>query len=109
MAELNGVPNGDLSARDLAVRARNASRELQAWSTQHRVDMLKRVADALLANEIAIMEANAQVRHKHLHICQVAAMVVTSSTPTLLDPFGPLVRRMLLKPQGTSRRLCFSG
>eukprot|EP00877_Chromochloris_zofingiensis_P000425 jgi/Chrzof1/10383/Cz04g39260.t1 len=60
MAELNGVPNGDLSARDLAVRARNASRELQAWSTQHRVDMLKRVADALLANEIAIMEANAQ-------------------------------------------------
>lgn len=39
------------SARDMAVRARSASRQLQVMSTEERVAMLHRVADALLANE----------------------------------------------------------
>ena len=46
----------------MALRARAASRKLQALSTEERVAMLNRVADALVANEAAIMEANALVR-----------------------------------------------
>jgi delta-1-pyrroline-5-carboxylate synthetase len=49
------------AAREMALRARAASRKLQAMSTEERVAMLNRVADALVANEAAIMEANAQV------------------------------------------------
>jgi gamma-glutamyl phosphate reductase len=35
----------------MAVRARSASRQLQVMTTEERVAMLNRVADALLANE----------------------------------------------------------
>lgn len=58
------------SARDSAVKARNASRKLQALPTEERVAMLHRVADALVANEESIMAENAKVilrpiaRHK---------------------------------------------
>lgn len=49
----------------MAVRARDASRKLQALPSEERVAMLNRVADALLANEGAIMEANAQARRSY--------------------------------------------
>lgn len=47
--------------REFAQKARNASRKLQALPTEERVAMLHRVADALLANEAAIMEENKKV------------------------------------------------
>ena len=50
------------NARESAQRARNASRKLQALPTEQRVAMLNRVADALLANEEAIMAENKKVR-----------------------------------------------
>ena len=43
----------------MAVRARDASRKLQALTTAERVAMMHRVADALLEHEAEIMEANA--------------------------------------------------
>lgn len=48
-------------AREFAQKARNASRKLQALPTEERVAMLNRIADALLANEQAIMEENKKV------------------------------------------------
>ena len=51
-----------MAARDMALRARAASRKLQAMSTEERVAMLNRVADALVENEAMIMEENAKVR-----------------------------------------------
>jgi gamma-glutamyl phosphate reductase len=50
-----------MSARESAQRARTASRKLQALPTEERVAMLQRVADALVANEAAIMAENAKV------------------------------------------------
>jgi gamma-glutamyl phosphate reductase len=49
------------SSRDFALRARTASRTLQALPTEERVAMLHRVADALVASEAAIMAENAKV------------------------------------------------
>lgn len=49
------------TARDSAVRARSASRKLQALPTEERVAMLNRVADALVANEAHILAENAKV------------------------------------------------
>jgi delta-1-pyrroline-5-carboxylate synthetase len=49
------------SARDSAMAAREASRRLQALPTAERVAMLRRIADALVANEANIMEENAKV------------------------------------------------
>lgn len=46
------------SAREYAQRARTASRKLQAMPTEQRVVMLNRIADALVANEEAIMVEN---------------------------------------------------
>jgi hypothetical protein len=46
------------SPRDMALRARAASRQLVALSTSERVAMLERVAEALLANEDRILAAN---------------------------------------------------
>ena len=46
------------SGRDMAVRARTASRALQALPTSERVAMLDRVADALLARQSEILAAN---------------------------------------------------
>ena len=43
----------------MAVAARAASRALQALSTADRVAILKRIADALEAQEAAVMAANA--------------------------------------------------
>lgn len=51
------------AAREMALRARSASRKLQAMTTEERVALLHRVADALVANEAAIMEENAKVGH----------------------------------------------
>lgn len=48
-------------ARGYAQKARSASRKLQALPTEQRVAMLHRVADALLANEEAIMAENKKV------------------------------------------------
>lgn len=50
------------AARELALKARAASRKLQAMTTEERVAMLHRVADAIVANEAVIMEENAKVR-----------------------------------------------
>jgi len=50
------------NARDMAVRARDASRKLQALPTSERVAMLNNVADALRAHEDVIMAENAKVR-----------------------------------------------
>lgn len=47
------------SGRDMAVRARAASRVLQALPTSERVAMLHRVADALIANQDHILAENA--------------------------------------------------
>ncbi|GFR42079.1 hypothetical protein Agub_g2875, partial [Astrephomene gubernaculifera] len=47
------------SARDMAVRAREASRRLQALSSQQRSELLLRVADALVAAQDEILQANA--------------------------------------------------
>lgn len=48
-------------ARDMALRARAASRKLQTMTTDERVAMLNQVADALVANEQMVMEENAKV------------------------------------------------
>lgn len=49
------------AARQCALKARDASRKLQALPTEERAAMLHRVADALIANEDKIMAENAQV------------------------------------------------
>jgi len=54
-------------AREMALAARAASRKLQTMSTEERVAMLHRVADAIVANEAAILEANAKVGALRLH------------------------------------------
>ena len=46
------------SGRDMAIRARTASRALQALPTADRVAMLNRIADALLARQDEILAAN---------------------------------------------------
>eukprot|EP00878_Enallax_costatus_P017469 GHUV01018350.1.p1 GENE.GHUV01018350.1~~GHUV01018350.1.p1 ORF type:complete len:343 (+),score=52.17 GHUV01018350.1:180-1208(+) len=48
------------SARQSALKARNASRKLQALPTEERVAMLHRIADALVANEESIMAENSK-------------------------------------------------
>ncbi|KAG2454808.1 hypothetical protein HYH02_000640 [Chlamydomonas schloesseri] len=48
------------SARDMAVRARTASRQLQALSSEERSKLLLKVAEALLAAQDDILKANAQ-------------------------------------------------
>lgn len=74
------------SARDSAVKARNASRKLQALPTEERVAMLNRIADALLANEAAIMAENAKV-WLALTIVTAAAAAV----PAWCDARWPLI------------------
>lgn len=49
---------GSTAVRDMAVRARAASRQLQALPTEDRVAMLERVADALLEHQDAILAEN---------------------------------------------------
>ena len=48
------------STRDQAVAARSASRQLQNLSSDKRAELLCAIADALEANEPAIMAANAE-------------------------------------------------
>lgn len=50
----------------MALKARAASRKLQTMTTDERVAMLNRVADALVANEEMIMEENAKVRERSM-------------------------------------------
>eukprot|EP00879_Flechtneria_rotunda_P008234 GHRR01008627.1.p1 GENE.GHRR01008627.1~~GHRR01008627.1.p1 ORF type:complete len:430 (+),score=141.54 GHRR01008627.1:89-1378(+) len=70
------------SARENAVKARNASRKLQALPTEQRVKMLHRIAEALLANEEAIMAENVKdVEEANGKIS------------------GSLLQRLVLKPQ----------
>lgn len=69
------------SARELAVHARDASRRLQSLPTQERVQMLLRIADALVAHEETIMEANAED--------------VAAATGSISDA---LLQRLVLKP-----------
>ncbi|KAK4385388.1 Delta-1-pyrroline-5-carboxylate synthase [Sesamum angolense] len=52
------VPQGDVSARDMAVAARESSRRLQAMSSQERSKILLDVADALEASEKLIIAEN---------------------------------------------------
>lgn len=51
-------PTALSSGRDMAIRARTASRALQALPTSERVAMLNRIADALLARQDEILAAN---------------------------------------------------
>ncbi|GLI60859.1 hypothetical protein VaNZ11_003074 [Volvox africanus] len=69
------------SARDMAVRARAASRKLQAMSSQERSAALLRVADALLAAQEDILKAN--------------ALDVSEATGRITDS---LLQRLVLKP-----------
>ncbi|KAL0321912.1 UNVERIFIED_CONTAM: Delta-1-pyrroline-5-carboxylate synthase [Sesamum calycinum] len=52
------VPQGEVSARDMAVAARESSRRLQAMSSQERSKILLDVADALEASEKLIIAEN---------------------------------------------------
>lgn len=61
------------SARDMAVRARTASRKLQALPSEERVAMLNRIADALVANEATILAENAKVRRLSSNCTQASA------------------------------------
>ena len=49
------------SARQSALKARDASRKLQALPTEERVAMLNRIAEALVANEELVMAENTKV------------------------------------------------
>lgn len=60
------------SSREFAQRARTASRKLQAMPTAERVAMLHRVADALLANEEAIMAENQKVSSSGHTLCHTS-------------------------------------
>lgn len=55
--------------REAALRARAASRQLQAMPTAERVAMLNRVADALVAAESEIMDANRAVSRRGIVHC----------------------------------------
>ncbi|KAL0401298.1 UNVERIFIED_CONTAM: Delta-1-pyrroline-5-carboxylate synthase [Sesamum latifolium] len=52
------APRGEVSARDMAVAARESSRRLQAMSSQERSKILLDVADALEASEKLIIAEN---------------------------------------------------
>lgn len=71
------------SARDLAQRARRASRSLQALTSEQRSAVLLRVADALVANEAEIMAENAKDVEE----------AKANNTP------DALLQRLALKPQ----------
>ncbi|KAI8476699.1 MAG: Aldehyde/histidinol dehydrogenase [Monoraphidium minutum] len=58
--ECGDMPMASMAAREMAQRARAASRKLQAMTTDERVAMLNRVADAIEANEQHILEENAK-------------------------------------------------
>lgn len=51
---------GGPSCRELAVRARGASRALQAMTSEQRGDCLDRMAQALLDNAADILKENAE-------------------------------------------------
>eukprot|EP00798_Chlamydomonas_sp_ICE-L_P021096 gene21096-27983_t len=68
--------------RSMAVRARAASRKLQTTTTEERVAMLHRIADALVAKQDEIMAENAKD--------------VAESTGKVADA---LLQRLVLKPE----------
>ena len=53
------APQGDVQCRELAVKARAASRQLQALRSEDRVAILNRIADSLESHEQEIMAENA--------------------------------------------------
>jgi delta-1-pyrroline-5-carboxylate synthetase len=86
------------TARDLAQRARRASRQLQALSSEQRSAMLLRVADALVAHEAEIMAENAKVGELSIAAARCtserARAAWTASTPpvaavAVLPPLPP--------------------
>jgi len=71
-----------MSTREQAVAARAASRQLQALSSEERSELLNRIADALEANEPAILAEN---------LLDIAAAEQANCEPALLN-------RLKLKP-----------
>ena len=53
------APQGDVQCREMAVKARAASRQLQALRSEDRVAILNRIADSLESHEQEIMAENA--------------------------------------------------
>ena len=72
------MPQG---ARDMAVKARAASRQLQALPSEQRVAILNRIADSLESHEQQIMAEN--------------AVDVEAATGRISDA---LLQRLVLKP-----------
>jgi len=71
-----------VSIREQAVAARSASRQLQGLSSAARAELLNRIADALVANEPAILRENQ---------ADIDAAVAAHCEPALLN-------RLALKP-----------
>jgi gamma-glutamyl phosphate reductase len=72
---------GMQSARDMAVKARAASRQLQVLPTATRIAILNRIADSIESHEAQIMAENAQD--------------VEAATGRISDA---LLQRLILKP-----------
>jgi gamma-glutamyl phosphate reductase len=66
----------------MAVRAREASRKLQAMTTQDRVAMLHKIADSLVANEAAILQENAKVSNSGGHLRNTSDLVQATLLPS---------------------------
>ncbi|KAL6777423.1 GSD1 [Auxenochlorella protothecoides x Auxenochlorella symbiontica] len=78
--------NGAANAREAAIKARSASRQLQALKSEDRVALLDAIADTLVAHTDDILAANAQD--------------VESATGKITDS---LLQRLILKPAKISQ------
>ena len=81
------------AAREMAQRARAASRKLQAMTTDERVAMLNRVADALEANAKNIMEENAKASASNRKLFGTRVMKFCCMPHTVQLPRPPLHAR----------------
>ena len=57
-ADSDDEPKKPDTSRELAVKARNASRKLQALSSEARGNLLHQIADAIEENQNVILEEN---------------------------------------------------
>eukprot|EP00878_Enallax_costatus_P039782 GHUV01045693.1.p1 GENE.GHUV01045693.1~~GHUV01045693.1.p1 ORF type:complete len:388 (+),score=54.49 GHUV01045693.1:180-1343(+) len=84
------------SARQSALKARNASRKLQALPTEERVAMLHRIADALVANEESIMAENSKVGQLGIRTCASRALLLpTFVNSSSASDWGHLLQESL--------------
>ena len=94
-----------MSPTDLALAARSASRELQSRSTLERRAALERVADALVANEAAILDANRADLDENPDL-EPALRARLKLTPAKIRTLAEGIRAIAASEEPIGRSLC---